>query len=235
MNLNANINDLYKQNSGVWEEKSHISRYLLTYDKDGLLVERRYAAFQNVPACDRDRIYGQRYKYDEKGRKIEETFVGADGSVTSNKNGLAIKVYTYDENDDWTSVTYLDAERNASHDGNNCPLVKLEYDEYGNRIKESYYTLDGVPSIRTDVNVSGFMYEYDQQGFRVKQSCFGVDGKLAYCTFGYVTVENSYNENGYLVKEMYLDEDGNPTLYNDGTDSYCSVSSNLMKRGSLWK
>ena len=131
------------------------------------------------------------------------------------QNGLAIKVYTYDENDDWTSVTYLDAERNASHDGNNCPLVKLEYDEYGNRIKESYYTLDSVPSIRTDVNVSGFMYEYDQQGFRVKQSCFGVDGKLAYCTFGYVTVENSYNENGYLVKEMYLDEDGNPTLYND--------------------
>lgn len=231
MNLNANVNDLYKQNSGVWEEKSHISRYLLTYDKDGLLVERRYAAFQNVPACDRDRIYGQRYKYDEKGRKIEETFVGADGSVTSNKNGLAIKVYTYDENDDWTSVTYLDAERNASHDGNNCPLVKLEYDEYGNRIKESYYTLDGVPSIRTDVNVSGFTYEYDQQGLRVKQSCFGVDGNVAYCTFGYVTVENSYNEDGYLVKEMYLDEDGNPTLYNDGTDSYCSVSSKPNETG----
>ena len=224
MNLNANMNDLYKQNSGLWEEKSHISRYLLTYDEDGLLTERRYAAFQNVPACDRDRIYGQRYKYDEKGRKIEEIFVGADGSVTGNKNGLAIKVYTYDENDDWTSVTYLDAERNASHDGNNCPLVKLEYDQYGNRIKESYYTLDGIPSIRTDVNVSGFLYEYNQQGFRIRQSCFGVDGKAAYCTYGYVTVENSCNEDGYLIKEMYLDENGNPTLYNDGTDSYGSIA-----------
>lgn len=224
MNLNANMNDLYKQNSGLWEEKSHISRYLLTYDEDGLLTERRYAAFQNVPACDRDRIYGQRYKYDEKGRKIEEIFVGADGSVTGNKNGLAIKVYTYDENDDWTSVTYLDAERNASHDGNNCPLVKLEYDQYGNRIKESYYTLDGIPSIRTDVNVSGFLYEYNQQGFRVKQSCFGVDGKAAYCTNGYVAVKDSCNEDGYLIKEMYLDENDYPVLYNDGTDSYGLIS-----------
>lgn len=224
MNLNANVNDLYKQNSGLWEEKSHISRYLLTYDEDGLLIERRYAAFQNVPACDRDRIYGQKYKYDEKGRKIEEAFIGADGSVTGNKNGLAIKVYTYDENDDWTSVTYLDAERNASHDGNNCPLVKLEYDEYGNRIKEAYYTLDGIPSIRTDVNVSGFLYEYNQQGFCVKQSCFGVDGKAAYCTNGYVAVKDSCNEEGYLIKEMYLDENDYPVLYNNGTDSYGSIS-----------
>lgn len=224
MNLNANLNDLYKQNSGVWEEKSHISRYLLTYDEDGLLIERRYAAFQNVPACDRDRIYGQKYKYDEKGRKIEEAFIGADGSVTGNKNGLAIKVYTYDENDDWTSVTYLDAERNASHDGNNCPVVKLEYDQYGNRIKESYYTLDGIPSIRTDVNLSGFLYEYDQQGLRSKVSGFGVDGKAAYCTNGYVTVKYTNNEDGYVVKEIYLDENDYPTLYNDGTDTYSSVS-----------
>lgn len=225
MNLDANINDLYKQSSGLWEEKSHISRYLLTYDeKSGLLTERRYAALQNVNACDRDRIYGQRYKYDEKGRKIEEIFIGVDGSVKGNKNGLAIKVYTYDDNDDWTSVTYLDAERNASHDGNNCPVVKLEYDQYGNRSKESYYTLDNIPSIRTDINVSGFIYEYDQQGFRIKQSCFGVDGKAAYCTYGYVTAEDSCNEDGYQVKEMYLDENGNPILYNDGTDSYSSIS-----------
>lgn len=224
MNLNANLNDLYKQNSGVWEEKSHISRYLLTYDEDGLLIERRYAAFQNVPACDRDRIYGQKYKYDDKGRKIEEAFIGADGSVTGNKNGLAIKVYTYDENDDWSSVTYLDAERNASHDGNNCPVVKLEYDQYGNRIKESYYTLDGIPSIRTDVNLSGFLYEYNEQGLRSKVSGFGVDGKAAYCTSGYVTVKYTNNEDGYVVKEMYLDENDYPTLYNDGTDTYSSVS-----------
>jgi hypothetical protein len=130
MYLNANTNDLYKNsNSSVFTEKSRISRYLLDFDEQGLLLERRYVGFQNVPASDKDNIFGQRYVYDDKGRKIEEIFIGANSEIMGNANGLAIKVYTYDENEDWSSVTYLSADRNASHDGNNCPLVRLEYDE----------------------------------------------------------------------------------------------------------
>lgn len=223
MNLAANTNVLYKNNSSVFDEKSHITRYLLTYNEDGLLVERRYAGLQNTLACDESKIYGQRYKYDEKGRKIEEMFIGADGQITSDKNGLAIKTYTYDDNDDWTSVSYLNVERGGAHDGNNCSLVKLEYDKYGNRIKELYYTLDGIPVIRTDLNVSGFSYTHDEHGFRVTQSCIGTDGKLAYCNAGFVSIKDSCNENGFIVRRVFLDENGKPTLYNKpNEDSYSS-------------
>lgn len=225
MNLDANANDLYKNTSTtVFAEKSRISRYLLEYDDKGLLTERRYVGFQNIDAYDKDRIHGQQYKYDDKGRKIEEIFIGINGEVMSNSDGLAIKEYTYDEEGNWTSVKYLSADRNASHDGNNCPLVRLDYDEYGNRIKESYYTLDGQPSIRSDVNVAGFSYEHDGKGNRIRQSCFGVDGSSAYCSYGFVTQRDSYNEDGFLLRREFLDENDSPTLYVDNGDSYSSIT-----------
>ena len=224
MNLDANTNDLYKNAlTTVFTEKSRISRYLLEYDDKGLLTERRYVGYLNIDAYDKDRIHGQQYKYDEKGRKIEEVFIGVDGKVMSNSNGLAIKKYTYDEEGNWTSVKYLSADGNASHDGNNCPLVRLDYDEYGNRIKESYYTLDGQPSIRSDVNVAGYSYEYDEKGNRIRQSCFGVDGSSAYCSYGFVTQRDSYNENGFCTHQEFLDENDLPTLCVNGTMSYSSM------------
>lgn len=224
MNLDANTNVLYKNSSSTFGEKSHISRYLLTYDKDGLLIERKYVGLQNVPACDKDNIYGQRYKYDHEGRIIEEEFIGADGSITSNGDGLALKIYTYNDTNDWTSVSYLNAERNGSHDGNNCSVVKLEYDPYGNRIKELYYTLDGSPSIRTDLHVAGFSYTYTNKGFRALQSCLGVDGKPAYCNAGFVTQRDSCNENGFTIHRIFLDENEEPVLYNKDGDCYSSIA-----------
>ena len=112
-------------------------------DENGYLIEKIFAGFQNVKRCDADQIYGIRYKHDEKGRIIEEQFIGVDGSIKGNSFGLAIKLFAYDEKDDWCSVTYLNPEKKQSHDGNNCCIVKLEYDQWGNRIKETYFTIDG--------------------------------------------------------------------------------------------
>lgn len=233
MNLDANTNVLYKGNASAFDEKSRISRYLLTYDEDGRLVERRYVGLQNVPAGDKDNIYGQRYKYDSEGRKTEEEFIGADGNTTCNGNGLAIKVYTYDENDDWTSVTYLNAERNGSHDGNNCSVVRLEYDDYGNRVKESYYSMDGSPAIRTDINVAGLKYVYNEKGFQVGTSYFGVDGTMAYSNEGIVSVRDSFNADGFIVHRDMLDENGEPALYNKNGECYSSLSIVCNTKGQI--
>jgi len=223
MNLYANTNVLYKDGASATDEKSRISRYLLSYDDDGLLTERRYVGLQNVPAGDKDNIYGSRYKYDDKGRKIEEAFIGADGNITSNSDGMSIREYTYDDNDNWSSVTYLNAEREGSHDGNNCSLVKLGYDEYGNRISEMYYTLEEEPSIRTDHNVAGFRYEYDDQGNRTAQICIGVDGNPAYCNAGFVKMAEKCNDDGFVVERSYLDENDAPTIYSKDGESYSTL------------
>ncbi|MBQ9074082.1 MAG: serine/threonine protein kinase, partial [Muribaculaceae bacterium] len=190
--LDANTTKLLNQNASIFDDKSRISRYLLKHDEDGLLTEIRYVGLQNVPAGDSDNIYGMQYAYDSKGRKIEERFIGIDGSVKGNEFGLAIKEFEYDENDDWISVTYLNADRKASHDGNNCPLVKLENDEYGNRTKETYHTLDGTPSIRTDMSVHGLSYKISENGFRTERTCLGLNGQPGFSKNGYVTVKNEH-------------------------------------------
>lgn len=223
MNLYANTNDLYKNGNSVTDEKSRISRYLLSYDDDGLLTERRYVGLQNVPAGDKDNIFGSRFKYDKKGRKIEEAYIGADGNITSNRDGMAIREYTYDDQDNWSSVVYMNVERKGSHDGNNCSLVKLDYDEYGNRISELYYNLDGEPSIRTDQNVAGFCYEIDDHGNRVAQICIGIDGNLAYSNAGFVKIVDKHDENGFIIERSFLDENDALTLYTRDGECYSII------------
>lgn len=217
MNLRANTTDLHHQGTKVFESKSRISRYLLTYDNNGLLTNLRYVGLQNVPAGDAENIYGISYKYDDKGHKIEEQFLGADGLPTNNGIGLSVKKFAYDEDDNWCEVQYLNLEGGPSHDGNNCQLVKIESDKWGNRIKETYYTYEGEPSIRTDVGVTGFSYDYDDNGHLITQTCLGLDGNPMPCRYGYVKEELDYDDNGYLNRIAFLDADNNAvSMLQDG-------------------
>lgn len=222
MNLRANTTELQNQGRQLFESKSKISRYLLTYDEKGLLTKLLYVGLQNVPAGDAENVYGIQYKYDDKGHKIEEQFLGADGTPTCNGIGLSIKQFEYDEENNWSAVRYLNIDREASHDGNNCPLVRIKSDEWGNRIEETYHTIDGELSVRTDMGVSGFKYEYDDNGHCISHICIGIDGNNMPCRYGYVKHNFGYDENGYINIESFFDGDGNPaSMLDDGN----SVSS----------
>lgn len=223
MNLRANTTDLQNQGKQLFEDKSRISRYLLTYDKDGLLKKLLYVGLQNVPAGDAENIYGISYSYDKRGHKTEEQFLGADGQPTSNGIGLSIKQYEYDDDDNWCSVRYLNIDRGPSHDGNNCALVRIGSDEWGNRISERYYTIDGEPSIRTDLGVSGFNYEYDDEGHCIVQSCLGFDKGLMICRYGYAQQCMKYDDNGYVSQLSFLDTDGNPTSISQDGESWSKL------------
>lgn len=218
MNLRANTTDLHHQGTQLFENKSRISRYLLSYDDNGLLMKLRYVGLQNIPAGDAENIYGINYKYDERGHKIEEQFVGADGMPTNNGIGLSCKKFKYDEDDNWCEVRYLNLEGGPSHDGNNCHIVRIDNDEWGNRLNEKYYTSDGELSIRTDVGVTGYNYEIDEDGHLIVQTCIGSDGKPIPCKYGFVKQKYAYDENGYIKQITFLDSDGNPaSLLQEGT------------------
>ncbi len=217
MNLRANTTDLQNQGKQLFEDKSRISRYLLTHDDSGLLKQIRYVGLQNVPAGDAENIYGISYLYDKRGHKTEEQFLGADGQPTSNGIGLSVKQFEYDEDDNWCAVRYLNIDRGPSHDGNNCALVRIESDEWGNRVGERYYTMDGEHSIRTDMGVSGFSYTYDDSGHCISQACLGLDDGLMTCRYGYAQQKIKYDENGYITEFSFCDIDGTPTsMLSDG-------------------
>lgn len=204
--LLSNTTQLYNVNDN---ERSSITRHLLTYDDKGHLLRVEYASGEdNTPVGDSENIYGQSYSYDEKGRIIEVQFLGQDGKVRGNKIGLAIKQYTYDEDDNWTQVRYLSATGNPSHDGNNCPLVKISYDKWGNRESERYYTLDEKPSYRTDVAACGFVYEHDDNGFRTTQSYLDSKGNLIIGKNGFAIARFTHNDDGYQTSIEFLDTEG---------------------------
>ncbi len=207
--LSSNTTQLFNVDDN---ERSSITRYLLTYDDNGLLQKVEYASGEdNAQVGDAENIYGQAYSYDKKGRITEVRFLGQDGKVRGNRIGLAIKRYEYDDDDNWTQVMYLSAQGNPSHDGNNCPIVKLEYDKWGNRSSEKYYTSDGKPSYRTDMAACGCKYEYDDNGNNVIRYIIDGDGKPMIGKNGYSQIKMSYNEDGFLTMIEFLDKDGNRT------------------------
>lgn len=207
--LSSNTTQLFNVDDN---ERSSITRYLLTYDDNGLLQKVEYASGEdNAQVGDAENIYGQAYSYDKKGRITEVRFLGQDGKVRGNRIGLAIKRYEYDDDDNWTQVKYLSAQGNPSHDGNNCPIVKLEYDKWGNRSSEKYYTSDGKPSYRTDMAACGCKYEYDDNGNNVIRYIIDGDGKPMIGKNGYAQIKMSYNEDGFLTMIEFLDKDGNRT------------------------
>ncbi len=214
MNLKANTTDLQNQGKDFFEQKSNISRYLLTHDEQGLLTQLRYVGLQNVPAGDAENIYGIAYKYDKKGHKTEEQFLGADGEPTSNGIGLSIKCYAYDDDDNWCEVKYLNIERGPSHDGNNCTLVKIESDKWGNRIAERYYTIDGEPSLRTDMGAAGFSYKYDDSGHCTSRMMLGFDGKPIVGIKGFAEERMEWDDNGFLSRITLYDAQGQPANAN---------------------
>ena len=219
--LLSNTTQLYDSNNS---ERSSITRYLLTYDDDGLLQKIEYASGEdNTPVGDAENIYGQAYSYDDDGRITEVRFLGQDGKVRGNQIGLAIKQYEYDDDDNWIQTKYLTATGEPSHDGNNCPLVKLEYDKWGNRISEKYYTIDGKPAYRSDLMACGFSYEYDDDGNNIIRDVIDSDGNITIGKNGYARTRQSFDENGFVIMIECLDKDGNRTNNIDENGDISSI------------
>jgi len=230
-NLQAQTTNTHSNPNELRSERSPITRYLLDYEKDGLLRKLVYAGLQNMPVCDADNIHGIVYKYDKKGRKTEEQYIGLDETPTTNKDGLSIKEFAYDDDDNWIYTKYLNVDRKASHDGTNVTVVALEYDEYGNRIKEIYTTFDGKPAIRTDANVAGFSYTLDDNGCIVTQTSLGIDGKPSVNIYGICVVKDSSNADGFVVKRTFFDDNNNPVLFTDNGLSYGRLDVEMNEHG----
>ncbi len=210
---NTTSTDFVKQNT--WgDEFSNIQRLTLEFDKDGLLTKKMYLAPGNKQAHDGNNIYGISYKYDEKGRQTEVCFLGKNGQITANNIGLAIKEFVYDEYDNIVEYHYLNPERKAARDDNGAIVLKETFDEYGNCLSEQYFTIEGEPSIRTDMNVHKLVYVRDPQtGLTIEKLAYGTDLKPVCTAQGWVKETAEYDENGFYKEINLFDENGNPVVY----------------------
>ena len=197
-----------------------ITRYLFTYNDEGLVTYQQYAGFQNVPVVNDDLIHGIKYKYNEKGLITESQFIGLDGNVRGNKNGMAIKKFEYDVNDNCISATYLTVDGSASDDGMGHCRYKFVHDEFGNRTHEYYLTLDGKPSTKNDAGCAGVELVYDEKGNCISTICFDIEGNRFLTSSGYSASNRKYDENGFIIERSFEDTNKNLTERIEDGDTY---------------
>jgi len=206
-------------------EKSYISKYLLTYDNNGYLIQLKYAGYRQSQVCDNEGIYGKEFAVDEKGRMIEEHYLGKDYTSKANKAGLAIKKLEYDKNGDLVKVSHFAANGEPSFDGNGCHIYAIEYDIYGNKKKETYYDKEGNVTLRTDGKIAGYNYVVEN-GFLIQLTTFGINKEICYVAkdelnenndmFGYASSKYEYDANGYTNKIAFFDTEDKPVIISTG-------------------
>lgn len=202
------------------DEKSKISRQLLSYDENGHVIKMEFAGMYNRKIGDKNGIYAHEYTLDDKGRIIEVQYLGANGEPKgiSNVKNLCKRVYTYNENDDWTEIMYLTKDDLPAHNGQGVVMQQNSYDQYGNKIAEYYTDLDRNMVYRTDLYAAGLEYTFEN-GLRMDQTYIGTDGQPCSCKDGYTSILYTYDDNGYMSGYTFLDAEGNPYENMAGTAS----------------
>lgn len=219
MNLPSNMSDLSSGRFDLTAEKSRISKYILEYNEKGLLIKRLYVGIGNVPRTNNDNIYGEEYEYDEKGRIIGEKFLGPDGKLTCNNEGLASKEFTYDDDYNCISAKYYNLDHELTSDGLGAKYYKFSHDKYGNRTSETHWLSDNEPSIIQGTAIHEIRWEY-KDGQNVKRTFFDEKGKQMFCSQGYSSIAYEYDENGFCIKETFLDDKDSVTTCNSDQDVY---------------
>lgn len=232
-NLTASSVTTFTSTMSDSDSRSKISRYLITYDDNGYIVQLKYATYQNVLVCDNEGIYGKQFKRDEKGRVVEETFIGSDGNPKAIKSGMAIRTREYNAEDDGIRFTYLSVDREPSGEADlGIPVCHNVVDEWGNVIRQQYEDMDGNLVLRLDGNVAAYEYEI-KDGLIKKMTALDVDGKRCYDKVSRTSgTIRGYDENGYLASVRYIDVDDQPMACNDGTFGY--MTKNDAYGNTLW-
>lgn len=197
------------------QEKGQISRYLLTYDKDGYVAKVEYAGFQNVKTGDADGIFAKEYKRDHLGRIVEEKYLGFDGMPKSTAKGLGIKLFLYDDEDNWIESRYYTSDMQPSADEMGVPVYKMELDKWGNIVKGLNCNFQNELIMAGDAKISGILNEIDGDGFIIKSTQIGTDNKPVY-SGGMCSILFKRNKKGHVIEQTYIDIDGSPTVSESG-------------------
>lgn len=145
--------------------------------------------------------YYDLYQYNGKGLLIRDEYYGKNGLV-------AYTIYQYNDKG------FLIQEEEKFIGSNSHYLITYEYDIYGNKISELHYDYGS-----TDIKY-GWYYEYDKYGQTIKETnerggvttfdnTYDEQGRLIKRNYKTGFCEYTYNENGLLVQEKEETKSGN--------------------------
>ncbi|MDR1459807.1 MAG: hypothetical protein LBI60_06305, partial [Bacteroidales bacterium] len=208
----------YKRLEDEDEERGQISRFALEFDKNGYVTALHYRNQNGEAVGDGERIFGKHYERDSKGRVQKEYFLTNNDSVTSTSWGLGVKEFTYDNKDDLVKVTYLTPSGlPALDDKDGIAIYAMEYDDYGNLIYGWHKSSEDSLMLPKKFDVAGFYHIYSNNGENTETYYMGIDKKPMYSTkTGCIGAHYEYDEYGFVKKQTYIDENGDPMVASSG-------------------
>lgn len=150
-------------------------------------------------------------EYDDKGRLVKVEYAGFGNTRVPDGQGIFGRKYVYDEDGRVVQEHYLgkDGKPKATQFGLGIKL--FTYDEDDNLVKIEYQTIEGKPSSDGN-NCPVVLLTYDEWGNRLAEKYNDIDGRMMIRKDNpFAGVLYEYNDEGFLVKQMYLGLDGNLT------------------------
>lgn len=150
-------------------------------------------------------------EYDDKGRLVKVEYAGFGNTRVPDGQGIFGRKYVYDEDGRVVQEHYLgkDGKPKATQFGLGIKL--FTYDEDDNLVKIEYQTIEGKPSSDGN-NCPVVLLTYDEWGNRQTEKYNDIDGRMMIRKDNpFAGVLYEYNDEGFLVKQMYLGLDGNLT------------------------
>lgn len=189
----------------------HFAGRSYTYDDKGHMLTERYHDV-NGELLLVDGIAGNNYKRDERGNITEKFPVGVDQKIA---RGYLVVRYKYDDRDNEIEFALFDGDNKPATNNKGYHRYEQKYNGRNQIIETAYYDVNGGLAILSNQNYCIERREYDDRGQVVKVSYFGKDNRPALYqgdTEGYyATRKVEYDKYGRQIKNLFFDENGNPT------------------------
>ena len=206
--------------------KSSITRYLVDYDENGFVMERRYVSDKDVnySATDADGISGIRYERDALGRMTKTyllTFVGSGLSAEDPGNYAVIGIrsgvwgyaFEYDENDNHAGTRCFgkDGAPVINPATGFCSL-EAQYDSQHHQQEVCFLDTHGELMLNAE-GYASYTCAYDGMGREITLRYYGVNYEPIISVYGYASREKEYNEQGKECAVSFYGLSGEPVLY----------------------
>ena len=228
------------------------------YNEEGDEILQSYFDRNHTPIPGPDKAFAREQEFDERGFLVKMTSLDGSGKPMNDEAGNASLVLHHDELGNVLEGVAYDAEGNITLVIDGWAIAKFKYNTSGNKIEEKWYDSEGKPTLHKSFYHLG-KYHYDNDGNQIQGEYFGIDGKPILTTWDLASWKAEYNKKGkpakmayfniygkwnikaptekmdydekqQLTKIVYVDNNSNPIINNEGYASieYQYDDSNLI-------
>ena len=191
------------------------SKSLHIYNQYNDLITIQFCDENNIPCCTGDNVCSINYEYDVRGNIIREEYRDAEGKLCLSSNGASIIKTKYDNYGNIVEESYWGIDSKPIYI-NHHTCVRYDYTANGLVRELRFY--DEENNLCLNNNWTAIIrYEYDIYGNITSIMNFGADNKPCLskdtqCAY----IEKTYDTSGNVIKEVFKDINGIPTMTNSG-------------------